>query len=418
MRAMRYRIALVLAVLTLITTTPAAAEIDISAYVRNWTGVFANSSVDFSILQNTFEPTFEYSGEKAAINVTPFVYHYATQNQRIDFGLRSAYIDLYFKHADIRIGQQQVIWGKADGVFITDIISPKDLSQFLLREFYEIRQGITAAKVDFYIADHTLELIWAPMFTPTKLPEIGSVWRPQMPLALPVQPTLDNSNEKVPFNIASSEIFGKFAAMTSLVDLEVMGGYMWDDDPSLHVKKTINPATRMVSTVTVMPEHHRLILAGGSFSTTVWGFVIRGEGAYYFNKNYNTINPRAVDGLVEKDYVHYLVGVDKTLWGVRLSSQFIQHIIINHDSSIVADKIENTMTILANTDFLQETLTVNLFAYIGFNNGDALIRPSVGYDILDGLNATLGADLFVGTAGTFGQYNNNDMIYTKLKYSF
>ena len=42
------------------------------------------------------------------------------------------------------------------------------------------------------------------------------------------------------------------------------------------------------------------------------------------------------------------------------------------------------MTFLARGDFLRETLTLELFSYIGLNNKDALIRPRIYYDLSDG----------------------------------
>ena len=41
----------------------------------------------------------------------------------------------------LSLGKQQVVWGKADGVFITDIVSPLNLTEFLLPDFDEIRTG-------------------------------------------------------------------------------------------------------------------------------------------------------------------------------------------------------------------------------------------------------------------------------------
>ena len=76
------------------------------------------------------------------------------------------------------------------------------------------------------------------------------------------------------------------------------------------------------------------------------------------------------------------------------------------------------MTVLASKDFLRETLRLELFSYIGLNNSDALIRPKVIYDLADGFEVLLGANIFIGNEGRFGQYNDNDMIYTKIKYSF
>ena len=88
---------------------------EISGFVRNYLGVLYDSG-DFAIIQNTFNVNFEKSGEKIAFKVNPMIFLYGTDS--FDLRLREAYIDLYFDNFDIRIGKQQVVWGKADGVFI------------------------------------------------------------------------------------------------------------------------------------------------------------------------------------------------------------------------------------------------------------------------------------------------------------
>ena len=76
------------------------------------------------------------------------------------------------------------------------------------------------------------------------------------------------------------------------------------------------------------------------------------------------------------------------------------------------------MTVLASKNFLRETLRLELFSYIRLNNSDALIRPKITYDLVDGFELLLGANIFVGDSARFGQYDNNDMVYAKVKYSF
>jgi hypothetical protein len=77
------------------------------------------------------------------------------------------------------------------------------------------------------------------------------------------------------------------------------------------------------------------------------------------------------------------------------------------------------MTFLAHYDAMRETLHLELFSYVGLNYGDALIRPKVTYDYSDSFSILLGSNIFVGDErGMFGRYDDNSMIYTKLKYSF
>ncbi len=386
----------------------------ITGFVRYYNGVLTQGKNEYSILQNTVDINLEHGRGDFTFLANPVMYHYPDRPLNID--LREAYADIYFDNIDLRIGKQQIIWGKADGVFITDIISPKDLSEFLLPDFEEIRIGVNAVKADYYIGNHTLELVWLPVFEPTRLPAPSSIWFPAM--EFPVTPTFDDSRREIKPTLGNSELFAKYAAITSAIDFELMAGYAWDDDPAMHISKTIDPETQQLRGLTVRPRHHRLSIAGGSFSTSISGVILRGEAAYYNGKRFGTTKPLDDDAIVKEDYIHYLIGADATLWDMTVSGQFIQQAVLDYDPALTRDEFENTMTVLLRQDFLRETLTVDLFSYIGFNSGDALIRPHVYYDLTDGVELLFGANIFSGSEGRFGQYDNNDMLYVKLKYSF
>ncbi|KAA3655785.1 MAG: hypothetical protein DWQ10_16880, partial [Calditrichaeota bacterium] len=140
--------------------------------------------------------------------------------------------------------------------------------------------------------------------------------------------------------------------------------------------------------------------------------------AFYDGKYFNSSDPKYSGDVVEKQYLHYLLGLDHTLWNWNLSGQFIQQAIMDYEESIDQDVNENTLTFLARRDFIRETLTLELFTYIGLNNSDALIRPRLFYDFSDGFELQFGANIFTGDTGSFGQYSENDMAYVKVKYSF
>lgn len=400
--------------LLLMITVNNAQDLFLSGYARTYLGALTTGESDYSIIQNTFDLNFEHSKDNVYFKVNPFLYHYSDED--LELGFRQAYMDMYFDSFDIRIGKQQIIWGKADGVFITDIVSPKDMREFLLPDFNEIRVGVTALKFDYYLGNNTFELVWIPVFTPTQMPDQNSIWSHQPDYPLPY--SVDYANTEVKDKLSNSEIFAKYSLLSSAIDFELMAAYSWDDDPTFHSQKILNQTTGVVDSVVLKPEHHRLTTFGGSFSTTLGPIVLRGEGAYYTGKNFQSLNPTLSEGVVEKDYLHYLLGIDYTIGDLKLSSQFIQQAIMDYDDYLVNDEFENTVTFLATMDFLRETLNVELFSYIGLNEGDALIRPKVTYDFVDGFEIMFGANLFVGDEGQFGMYDKNDMIYTKLKYSF
>lgn len=408
----------------IVLTSSLFAQVEVGGYARNYIGVLTGGDQDYAIIQNTLDLTFSGGSGNVGYFANPYFYH--SPGSDLTFDLREVYLDMFFTNTDIRIGKQQIIWGKGDGVFITDIVSPKDLNEFLLPDFDEIRTGITALKLNQYMGDQTFELVYIPAFTPTILPETSSIWSRTPDFDLPV--TYDYTEKAVSANLENSEVFLKLSGIISFMDYELMGGYMWDDDPTIHVTPEFVAGMPPVPVgVTLSPRHHRLSVAGGSFSTELAGMVVRGEGAYYQGKRFSALNAIGLPAdLLEQDYIHYLLGLDFSIGSTRFSSQFIQQAILDYDDPIVQDETVNTLTFLANRTFLRETLTAQLFGYIGLNKSDALIRPTLTYDFADGFEILAGANIFVRDAdipegddpGQFGYFDDNDMAYVKVKYSF
>lgn len=389
------------------------STLEVSGFVRNYTGLLINSG-DFSILQNTLDLTIEHKKEKISFLANPFLYEYPNGSDY--FNVRELYVDIYGDKIDLRIGKQQIIWGQADGVFITDIVSPLNLTEFLLWDFNEIRMGVNAVNAKYYPhPDHAFEFVWIPFFTPSLLPGNGSIWKPSV--SFPAPASFDYSNATFAPALENSEIFMRYSLSKSAIDLQLIGAYTWDDIASMHINKEFDTSMNLLS-LQVSPQHHRMAMVGSNFSTTIAGFILRCEAAYYQGKNFQSSNPKQEDALIEKDYLNYVVGLDRTVGNWKLSSQFIQKHIMNYDEFINTDKIENLMTLMVNRTLMREQIRLELFSYVGFNNSDALIRIRAFYFPQDGLSLELGTNLFVGDQGQFGQYNNNSMLYTKVKYSF
>ncbi len=394
--------------------------IDISGFARTYEGILTKNG-DFAIVQQTLNLNFEKRGEKVAFKANPLLYLYNSDS--IWFRMREIYMDMYFKNFDLRIGKQQIVWGKADGVFITDVVSPLNLTEFLLPDFDEIRTGVISAKLDYYFGNSTVEAIWIPQFTPSTRPASGSIW--YIAPDFPAPAKFDWSKSTIKPSLENSEAFLKYSFMGSNIDFDIMGGYTWDDNPAMYVEKvfgkdtSVMPPKPYLKSLNITPEHHRLALTGGAFSTEIKGVILRGEAAYYFGKYFQTTDPDAEGALVQKDYINYVAGVDFNIGSVKLSTQFIQKYIMDWDDFMAEDETNNMATFLARYDMLHETLHLELFSYIGISKSDALIRPKITYDFDDGFSILLGANIFTGDKeGMFGRYGDNTMIYTKIKYSF
>lgn len=387
--------------------------LEVNGFARNYTGILYENG-DFSILQNTLDLTLKHKRDNVSFLANPFYYQYPYQEDYFDF--RELYMDIYTKKLDLRIGKQQIVWGQADGVFITDIVSPLNLTEFLLWDFNEIRIGVTAVKAKYYLhPDHNIEAVWIPIFTPSITPDSSSIWSPEQ--TFPAPPTFDYSNTSVASNVENSEFFLRYSISKSAVDVQFIGAYTWEDTPTTHVQKEID-STMNLTGITITPEYHRLVMGGGNFSASVGDFIVRGEAAYYNGKYFQTTDPMAVDALIQKDYLNYVVGLDRTLGDWKLSGQFIQKVVFNYDDRMTNNAIDNLMTIMISKPLFREQVRLELFSYVGLTNEDALVRVRGFYFPYDGLGVELGTNLFLGEQGLFGQYNQNSMIYTRVKYSF
>ena len=406
---------IILTIMILVFAFILNAQIIHHGFVRTYLGALTDQDGEYSVLQNTFDWKLDYGKGDVALHINP-VFDFNALNDNLDITLRQAYMDIYFDNFDLRIGKQQIIWGKADGTFITDVISPRDLSEFILPDFEEIRIGTNAVKFDYYLGNSTLEAVWIPTFQPTIIPDTNSIWAPQQP-DFSALVAFDYSSANVEKKLSESEIAFKYSYLGSAIDFELMAAYMWDDNPAMHIYQPEDAIPGQPIVLTIKPEYHRLPLAGASFSKTVGGAVVRGEGAYYFEKRF-AAEDLSVNGVKEKDYAHCLIGYDHNWFGVNVSFQFIQEYILDYEEDMRNDEFSNTITFLVMEDYLRETLRLEFFSYYGMNNEDALLRPKIAYDIADGFEVQLGANIFVGEMGNFGQYDENDMLFMKVRYDF
>ncbi|HBE03640.1 MAG TPA: hypothetical protein DC049_14395 [Spirochaetia bacterium] len=104
---------------------------------------------------------------------------------------------------------------------------------------------------------------------------------------------------------------------------------------------------------------------------------------------------------------------------INFNLQFIQKIIVRHTEQMKEEKIDNSMTLLINRKFIRDTLLLEVLVHSALEKIDMMIKPKIEYAVLDALSVQLGGNIFIGGQnGKFGRYNENDMIFTRIKYSF
>jgi hypothetical protein len=214
--------------------------------------------------------------------------------------------------------------------------------------------------------------------------------------------------------LKNSEIGGRFSFFLSGIDMSLLSLYTWNKLPVFSTSFSSE-----MDTTYLLPEHHRLFMAGLDLSTTIGSLVVRGEGAYFSGENY----PAEVSGgstyLISRDVIRTLLGLDwypGSEW--TLTGQLSCTSILKHCREMSCDKHNVLTTLGISKKLLHSTLSLSTFCYMDLSNKGFFNRTSFDYSLTDPIHLCAGVDLFGGEGGMFGIYKDNSEVWIKVKYSF
>lgn len=344
------------------------------------------------------------------------------KNWKIDSETGFDIHELWIEHVgtgwDIRVGNQIIIWGKADGVQITDVISPPDYTEAMTRELDEIRMPVKAAKFRLFgkeLIDReiNLELIAIPFFKKARLPKDDNPWaiRNSVPPGLSVVP---EDEDKPANSLKNMEAAMKVSGYYSGLDIAASLFYTWDDLPVYSRKLSVKNGQTVLC---MSPRFKRMTIAGLEFSRPWSDLVFRGEAAWYIGRYRDTESPSMHPK--KKDSLKWLLGLDWTPgddWNI--SAQIINETIFNYDKSLASDRDATLATLNISKKLLNQTLTLSNMTYFDLNYGEFYNRSKAEYEISDGLHFSVGLDYFEGGDRQYGMYKDNSQMWCKLRYSF
>ena len=120
----------------------------------------------------------------------------------------------------------------------------------------------------------------------------------------------------------------------------------------------------------------------------------------------------------------YGLGLDYIHGDTSVSVQCIQEFIPNYDEDkpVYFNKngVDTTLTFLFKQFFLQNTMEFNMRAAYDIEFQDVIIKPSLKYNFTDNLQGTIGIIFISGKYddSLFGQFDDNDEMYAKLRCAF
>ena len=370
--------------------------------------------------------------------------------------LREAYVNAYLGPLDLRIGQQIIVWGRADALNPTNNLTPLD---FRIHSPIEddIRIGNAGVRAFLRFAPFRLEGVWMPLYLPTELPVV------QLPqyvsYGAPLFPSLNlkDGTEAVRLHLELPAIEMSVSYLHGFALL-----------PGLSVSPngiTLTAAADGTPNANVPPVPPSILVSRTAYEQQVLGFdfstslgevaTLRGEAAY--RRPYNWAVP--VDHHIAYPDLQYTVGADHTFGSLSIIVQYMGRYVFDWqkqsgplmplDPSVLPIEPMSNLTSVSNTVngilakqnqilfsqtaqlqhlatlrfeylALHETLSISSLCLYNFTTREWLITPRIGYRLSDAITMYGGAQVFHGPANTlFGIIDAQlSAGYVELRYTF
>ena len=366
--------------------------------------------------------------------------------------VREAYVNTYVGPVDLRLGQQIIVWGRADALNPTNNLTPVD---FRIRSPLEddVRLGNVGARGFLRLAPLRLEGVWMPIYRASELPAVGL--RPMVSFGAPVfpSPTLGNG-------LVAGRLHLELPAFET--SLSYLRGYA--PLPGLTLTGVVFDATNPSISVSRTAYDHQVV--GFDFSTAIGSVLtLRGEAAYrrpfdYQNRRY-----------APRPDLQYALGADHSFGSVSVIAQYLGRYVfdwrkeagpsmdvsdaqlrniltmntdpaMNPDigywmmtanSEIAAELARTSQILFSQTARVQhlatvrvewllahETLSLSTLALFNYTTREWLLAPRIGYRFSDAVTAYLGAQIFAGPPDTlFGLIEQQlSAGYAEMRFAF
>jgi len=319
-----------------------------------------------------------------------------------DIWLREGYVNIYQGNFDIRVGQQIVVWGRADGVNPINNITPRNVLIFSTDED-DRRLSNFLFRIHYNFNPFRLEGIYVPVYRSSVLPTF----------LFPLEDYVEIGEQDNPDASLSNGSFALKLDMTLSAfegSLSYFKGFMPMPGISIQSISTENGLSVMVAN-----KPYKMEVIGFDFASSLGSYGFRGEVAYR-----NPTDDYALDENVHipNPDVQYILGMDKSIGDFSFILQYVGRYVVDFtefkETGFPTDQlyIYNRMVAYQLNEqshavflrpsllLLHETLEMDLITFHDFTTEESYIRFLLSYDLSDGLMARIGAENYSGPVNT------------------
>jgi len=345
-------------------------------------------------------PTFEVAG---AVDFRTDTHHQVDRDFKLswqDRGIRRPLGDVRRLSANyhngpvtFEIGKQFIRWGKTDIVTPTDRFAPRDFLNVVDNEFL----AVTAARLNFEKGANTIEAVWSPRFTPSRIPLANQRWAPESASGIgPVD---------VQLHVPGGPQAGLRWNHAGAVEYEVSLYQGFNHLPSFTLNLPLPDGVELF--------YPTMLMAGSDVAIPTGFFTIKGEAAYFKS------NDKRVD-----EYALYVVQIERQSgeWFFigGYAGETVTNARMSRLTSTFAPDRGLTKTILGRAGYtIDANRNVAVETAARQNGADFWLKAEYSQAFGQHWRATLNLTLIRGALGDFlGEYRSNSHALLILRYSF
>jgi hypothetical protein len=301
------------------------------------------------------------------------------------------------------LGKQFIRWGKTDIVNPTDRFAPRDFLNVFDNDFL----AITAARGVATLGSDTLEAVWAPRFTPSRVPLVDQRWTPVPPEAVGI-PIVDRGS-MLP---AGSQTGVRWSHVVRGLEssLSFFNGFNNLPNVTTGVREGPGVTGTAAAEIDVERVYPAIRSYGADAAVPLRWFTLKGEAAYFTARSPLT-----------DEYLLYVVQVERQRGEWVFVGGYIGEIVTARRAVLTfAPDRGASRSIVGRASFTidpNRSLAVESAVHY---KGDGLYAKGE-YSQARGAHwrATVTGTLLAGNADDFfGQYRRNSYVLLALRYSF
>ena len=310
----------------------------------------------------------------------------------------------------LTFGRQIVVWGKADGFRLLDLVNPLDLREFVLGDELRRRIPLWMANVQYYPdPDQQLQLLLIPQTYHDRLPGPGSEfdWTASLPPGTEVLPLQEPSDRPQNWSYGL-----RWSTTYEDWDIGLMGLRGLSGAPVLFPSLTLQGGLRL------RPEVVTRTVLGANADWNAGAAVVRLEVAVSPDEYRAFTTNAGLPYLKRQTTLRALLGID---WYVRnwLISPQIFDVEADGEPGMAGDPDGSFASLVLERKFYYDKLTWRLFAATALTNADYWVALRLRYQLFDHLELSAAADWLGGDPdGFFGQFGSRDRLVLAAKIFF